>query len=72
MTRQEFFDALKSFDWYYAMSDSFEVYDRGRQQARLLHDEAKQDPVKSLMMEMFRSYHHGLSQTKPTIEEFDL
>lgn len=31
MTKEEYFEACKYFDWYYEMSDDFRVWQEGRQ-----------------------------------------
>ena len=72
MTRDEFFEALKTFDWYYQMSDSNEVYARGCGQMARLTAEADQDPVKEEMFLEFCKYYNGSRPTKPTREEFGL
>ena len=70
MTREEFFEALKSFDWYYQMSDSGEVYARGKARMARLTAEADQDPVKEEMFLEFCKYYNGSRSTKPTRKEF--
>ena len=72
MTREEFFEALKSFDWYYQMSDSGEVYARGKARMARLTAEASQDPEKEEMFLAFCKYYNGSRLTKPTREEFGL
>ena len=72
MTRDEFFEALKTFDWYYEMSDSGEVYARGKARMARLTAEADQDPVKEEMFLEFCKYYIGSRLTKPTRKEFGL
>lgn len=72
MTREEYFDALKSFDWYYQMSDSGEVWARGDRSLRALRLEADQDTEKKKMFSEFAHFYNGTRSTEPTREEFDL
>ena len=72
MTREEYFDALKAFDWYYEMSDSSEVYTRGASQMVQIRAEAEADHAKKQMFEAFCGYYNDSRPTKPTREEFDL
>ena len=72
MKREEFFEALKTFDWYYEMSDSGAVWASGDRSLRALRAEADQDPVKEEMFLEFCKYYNGSRLTKPTREEFGL
>ena len=72
MTREEFFDALRLADWYYAMSDSNEVFARGSNQMCALRAEARTDAEKKRMYSEFANYYNGTRNTQPAREEFDL
>ena len=72
MTREDFFVALQKLDWHYEMSDSNEVYARGKARMARLTAEADQDPVKEEMFLEFCKYYNGSRPTKPTREEFGL
>ena len=72
MKREDYFEALKTFDWYYEMSDSGEVYARGKARRAQLIAEADQDPVKEEMFLEFCKYYNDSRPTKPTREEFGL
>lgn len=72
MKREDYFEALKTFDWYYEMSDSNEAYNRGARQMAQIRAEADQDPVKEEMFLEFCKYYNGSRPTKPTREEFGL
>ena len=72
MTRQEFFEALKTFDWYYEMSDSGAVWASGDRSLRALKAEAEQDPGKKKMFAAFCDYYSSSRLLKPTREEFGL
>ena len=72
MKREEFFEALKTFDWYYEMSDSGAVWASGDRALRALKAESTQDPTKQRMYAEFCGYYNGSRPTKPTREEFGL
>ena len=72
MTREEYYDALKTFDWYYEMSDSYDVYTRGKARLNALKAEANRDAEKKKMFSEFANYYYGSRTTKPAREEFDL
>ena len=72
MKREEFFEALKTFDWYYEMSDSHDVYTRGKARLNALKAEANRDTEKKKMFSEFANYYNGSRPTKPTREEFGL
>ena len=72
MNREEFFEALNTFDWYYQMSDSGAVWARGDRTLRALKAEADQDPKKQAIYEEFSNYYNGSRLTKPTRKEFGL
>lgn len=72
MTREEYFTALETHDWYYQMSDSGEVYARGKSQVGRLKAEAEQDPEKMRMLQAFFDFYFPPRATKPTREEFGL
>ena len=72
MKREEFFEALKTFDWYYEMSDSGEVYARGKARMARLTAEADQDEDKKRILLAFCRFYNGSRLTKPTRKEFGL
>ena len=72
MKREDYFEALSTFDWYYEMSDSGEVYARGKARMARLTAEAEADPAKKQMFSAFCGYYNGSRPTKPTREEFGL
>ena len=72
MTREEYYDALKTFDWYYEMSDSGVVWAKRDTQFRALKAEAEQDPGKKKMFAAFCDYYSSSRLLKPTREEFGL
>ena len=72
MKREEFFEALKTFDWHYEMSDSGAVWASGDRSLCALRAEAEADPAKKQMFAAFCGYYNGSRPTKPTREEFGL
>ena len=72
MTREEYYDAVRRFDWYYAMSDSGAVWARGDRALRALKAEAEQDTEKKKMFSEFANYYNGTRTTQPIREEFGL
>lgn len=56
MTRDEFFDACRSFDWYYEMSDDHRVWLAGSRRMRELQADAQGDKVKLSIMDAWRNY----------------
>lgn len=56
MTIEEFFNACKGFDWFYAMSDDHRAWQRGSIGERKLKNEAKTDPTKQMMYEHWHNY----------------
>jgi len=56
---QNFYDRVEHFDWLYEMSDSHEVYLRGRSAWSLLAAEAHKDQTKQEILDAFSKHHYS-------------
>lgn len=60
MTKQEFYDKLEKFDWYYFYSDSNRVVNEGERKFSSLRSEAKENGLIALFNEYFDWIHSKL------------
>lgn len=71
MTKEEYYELLKSHDWFYEMSDDYSAYGRGRKQRQELNWHCKDRPDLQLMydewMDWYNSVYRGEQVDRPTL-----
>lgn len=72
MTKEEYFKDLEIHDWYFAYSDDFGVYSRGKENVKKLYNAALHNDI---LMNMFNDYSKYMfaedrSKTKSKLEDY--
>lgn len=67
ITVVEFYDICQGFDWHYAMSDDFRVWQRGEEEGRWVREVARQNPGFEQIYDAWRKYifsgkHYGVPE----------